>query len=116
MGVTAPTFADILRLLDALVPTNDQNIDSAPHQAFWRGMTRDQFVSKTTDEWNVTGRLVTPGDPGKSNLFLALSGMSPFDGSVAEQMPDTNQDFNARHATANELKMVETWIKANAPG
>src|ERR1700722_7823381 len=31
-----PLFADIQNLLDTLVPPSDANIDSAPHQRFWR--------------------------------------------------------------------------------
>jgi hypothetical protein len=115
-----PTFSNIIGLLDSLVPLKDPNIDDAPHQAFWRAppgqppLTRDQFVSIRTDDWGVEGPLVAPGNPNNSNLYLALSGMTPFDGSQVNQMPDTDRDSNARHATADELNTVATWIKNGA--
>jgi hypothetical protein len=112
-----PAFPDIIDLLNALVPVNDKNIDAAPHQAFWRGSpppTRDQFVSMTTDDWGVPGMLVVPGHPDTSNLYLALSGTAPFDGSQLPQMPDTNADPNARNATEDELNLVKRWILNNA--
>ncbi len=119
MSTTNPQFADICALLDQLVPTSDNNIDSAPHLAFWRSgkappnnyVTQEDFIALTTNDWGIPGSLVTPGNPQTSNLYLALSGKTPFDGSQANQMPDTTQDSNARHATSQEQTMVETWIK-----
>lgn len=118
MSAANPTYSDIFNLLNTLVPPNDPNIGSAPHQAFWRGpppLTRDQFVATVTDPWGVSGNLVVPGQPENSNLFLALSGTGPFDGSQLPQMPDVNSDPNARYATKDEQNTVYTWIKNNAP-
>lgn len=115
MSQSNPTFADITNLLDALVPTSDSNIEDAPHEAFWRNKTRDAFVALTTAVWGVAGNLVTPGNEKTSNLYLALSGQAPFDGSQVPQMPDVNSDPNARVATAAEIAMVAAWIRNNAP-
>jgi hypothetical protein len=115
VSIANPTFSDIVDLLNTLVPANDSNVNDAPHQAFWRGCTRDQFVSKSTDDWGVNGKLVVLGEPASSNLYLALSGTSPFDGSQLPQMPDTNADPNARAATMEQLGMVKQWILNNAP-
>ena len=115
VSIANPTFSDIVDLLNTLVPLGDPNIKDAPHQAFWRGVTRDQFVSKTTDDWGVNGKLVVPGDLTNSNLFLALSGTSPFDGSQLPQMPDINSDPNAKTATAEQLDTVKNWIMNQAP-
>ena len=115
MPIANPTFSDIVNLLNTLVPVNDTNINDAPHQAFWRACTRDQFVSKSTDDWGVNGKLVVPGDPAKSNFYLALSGTPPFDGSQLPQMPDANADPNAQTATAEQLDMVKRWILNDAP-
>jgi len=109
-----PTFADIVALLNTLVPSTDSNINNAPHQAFWRNIDRDSFVALPTDPWGVKGQLVTPGKPNTSNLYLALAGKPPF-GSFPPQMPDINADPNARTATAEELALVEGWIMDNAP-
>jgi hypothetical protein len=109
-----PTFNDIVTLLNALY-NNDPNINNAPHGAFWQNTNRNAFVQIKTDNWGVNGALVTLGNPQKSNLYLALAGLPPFDGSVLSQMPDTDDDPTARHATAAELQMVSTWITNNAP-
>jgi hypothetical protein len=125
MSTTNPRYADICALLDQLVPPTDNNIDDAPHAAFWRTgnpapnnyIIRDDFVSITTDGWGFSGNLVTPGNASQSNLYLALSGTKPFDGSQAPQMPDTTPsgDPLARHATTDEQTMVQTWINNGAP-
>jgi hypothetical protein len=109
-----PTFTDIVTLLNTLY-NNDPNIDNAPHAAFWQNTTRDAFVAIQTDDWGVNGPLVALGKPNASNLFLALSGLAPFDGSGLPQMPDTGADPKGRHATTAELQMVSTWITNNAP-
>jgi hypothetical protein len=109
-----PTFNDIVTLLNTLY-NNDPNIDDAPHGAFWQNTTRNAFVQIQTDHWGVQGPLVTLGNPQQSNLYLALAGLAPFDGSVLPQMPDTGADATARHATTAELLMVATWITNNAP-
>jgi hypothetical protein len=114
MSVDNPTFTDIVNLLNVLY-NNDPDIGDSPHGAFWTKTTRDAFVAIMTDAWGVAGPLVTLKDPNKSNLFLALSGIAPFDGSQVNQMPDTDADSDARHATADELKMVANWIKNSAP-
>jgi hypothetical protein len=113
-----PRFADIQNLLDILVPPSDANVDSAPHQRFWRNAptnTRDGFVNKDTSDWGQSGKLVTPGNPDSSNLYLALAGKSPFDGSQQNQMPDVNADFKATLASADQLNIVATWIQNGAP-
>jgi len=57
--MAAPTFADIVKLLDTLVP-----VPIGAHGNFWQNVTRDQFVAK-----KVFGKiLVTPGNPKTSNL------------------------------------------------
>jgi hypothetical protein len=114
MSTANPTFTDIVNLLSTLV-NNDPNIGDAPHGAFWMNTTRDAFVAIQTDNWGVPGNLVTLGNPKASNLYLALAGITPFDGSQLPQMPDTDADPKGRHATTAELQMVSTWITNKAP-
>lgn len=109
-----PTFAEIVALLNTLY-NNDPNIANAPHGRFWQNTTRDAFVQIRTDNWGVDGELVALGNPHGSNLFLALAGLPPFDGSALPQMPDTDADPAGRHATSQELQMVATWITNGAP-
>jgi hypothetical protein len=109
-----PTFSNIVDLLNALY-NNDPNIENAPHGTFWQNTSRDAFVQIQTDPWGVPGPLITLGIPQKSNMYLALAGQTPFDGSLLPQMPDTQADPNGRHATPTELQMVSTWITNNCP-
>jgi len=102
----ATQFADIVALLNVLVP-----VAIGSHGNFWQNVTRDQFVAK-----KVFGRiLVVPGDVSKSNLFLALAGMPPFDGTGFARMPDVVAVPQARYATPAELQLVGDWITAGAP-
>jgi hypothetical protein len=114
MSAAVPNFSDIVDLLNVLY-NKDPNIDDAPHGAFWQNTTRDVFVARKTDAWGVAGALVTLGNPNKSNLYLALAGIAPFDGSQLPQMPDTDADPDGRHANKAEWEMVATWITNNAP-
>ena len=114
MSPQNPAFSDVVALLDTLV-NNDPNIGDAPHGAFWRNTTRDAFIALRTDSWGVAGKLVTPPNPQTSNLFLALSGIAPFDGSEVPRMPDTDSDPAGRHATPAELAMVALWISNGCP-
>jgi hypothetical protein len=114
MSPQSPTFSDIVNLLNELA-SNDPNIGDAPHGAFWQNTTRDEFIQIRTDNWGVPGPLVILGQPKQSNLFLALSGLPPFDGSQLPQMPDTDADPGGRHANPEELAMVAAWITNNCP-
>jgi hypothetical protein len=107
-----PTFADITRLLNTL---SNGNAEDAPHGAFWVGATRDAFVNIQTDNWGINGPLISLGKPQASNLYLALAGSAPFDGTVLPQMPDTGAAPSSRHATLPELQLVSTWITNGAP-
>src|SRR5262245_12082777 len=109
MSPTNPTFSDIVLLLGTLA-NNAPNIANAPHGAFWQNTTRDKFIQIKTDNWGVPGNLVTLKQPQQSNLYRALAGLAPFDGSELPQMPDTDADPNGRHATQDELAMVALWI------
>ncbi len=118
LTIAHPTYADVVKMLDTLVPANDQNIFGAPHSAFWRGINRNDFVNHDVSGWTggqVTGPLVTPGNPDTSPFYLALAGKPPFDGTSVVQMPDTNADPNANPATPDDLTLVATWIRNGAP-
>jgi hypothetical protein len=131
MSTTNPRYADICALLDQLIPRNDTNVQSAPHQRFWwknqnppanqppTYIDLTDFLKLTVGNWITVssgpGNLVTPGNPSQSYLYLALTGTSPFDGSQTQMMPDTSQDSLARHATPQEQIMVETWINNGCP-
>jgi hypothetical protein len=63
-------FADIQQILDHAIGS----ADIGAHGAFWRGITRDDFIVK-----KVFGRtLIIVGSSAESNLVKALRGEAPF--------------------------------------
>jgi hypothetical protein len=108
-----PSFLDVVTLLNVLYG-DDPDIGSAPHGAFWQNVNRDEFVAMKTDDWGVPGSLVIPGQPENSNLYLALLGAAPFDGSLLPRMPDIDRFGGARYASTDEVSLVEAWIKNGA--
>ena len=61
---TNPTFSDIVALLNTLY-NNDPNISNAPHGVFWQNTNRDDFVAIKTDNWIVSGPLITLRSPDR---------------------------------------------------
>ena len=74
-------FDDVVEILDKSVGGPDEDV--ASHGPFWRGVTKDRFVTM-----KVGGRkLVTPGDGANSSLVKSLRGLAPF-GSDLDPAPD----------------------------
>jgi hypothetical protein len=130
LNTANPTYADVVALLNILVPLTDEDIGNAPHDAFWRIppiITRDQFVAFDVVQWAngatwsggpIAGPLVTPGNADTSWFYLALAGKPPFDGNNSlsiQRMPDITKDSNATLATPDDLALVAIWIKNGAP-
>jgi len=63
-------FHDVQSLLDRSIGPGQ----IGAHRAFWRGLSRDQFVARSVYGYP----LVTPGDSANSNLVKALRGEVPF--------------------------------------
>jgi len=95
-----PTFSDIQTLLDTLY-ANDPNIGYSPHLAFWQNTTRDAFVAIQTGSWGPGGSLVVLGNPEKSNLYLALAGITPFDGSTDRVADGGHLDHQQRSGVSD---------------
>ncbi|EHB59074.1 hypothetical protein MycrhDRAFT_1510 [Mycolicibacterium rhodesiae JS60] len=73
-------FIDVIAILDDSVGGPDADV--ASHGPFWRGITRDRFITM-----KIGGRpLVIPGDGDNSNLVKSLRGQPPF-GSDLPQPP-----------------------------
>lgn len=91
-------FSQIKVFLDEAV--NGQDIGA--HRAFWRGMTRNQFVT-----FKVFGviDLVTVGDGANSNLVKRLSGEG------VSRMPPAPFD----PMPVDRIQFVEQWIDDRAP-
>ncbi|MCW2722882.1 MAG: hypothetical protein JWR81_6704 [Pseudonocardia sp.] len=101
-------FARVIQILD-------NALGSAPahtHGAFWRGLTRDQFVAKVV----LAKPLLAIGDGAGSNLVKALRGQSPFGkdqgvpGATIFRMPK-----NLPPASDIDIDFIESWIDDGCP-
>ena len=105
-------FERVIHILDQAVGGPSVNI--GVHRAFWRGITRDDFVAKT-----VFGlALVTPSDGRGSNLVKALKGESPF----GIDLPDPPADAQFSRMPAglppvpdSDIALIQTWIDDGCP-
>lgn len=100
-----PGFDQVVAILDNAVggPTSS----AGPHGAFWRGVTRDEFVAKS-----VFGLpLIVLGDGAASNLVKALKGEAPFDGGSFNRMPAGG----LAAVSAADISVIEQWIDDDAP-
>jgi hypothetical protein len=118
-----PPGAHLLSLTRAAVPTYSQvqqALDRAingmatigAHGAFWRTLTRDQFVVK-----KVFGQqLLVVGDPANSNIVKAVRGQLPFGsdtgtvGATFRRMP-----AGLPAMTEPDIELIEVWIKNGCP-
>ena len=102
----------VVEILDAAIGGPDVNI--AMHRAFWRGLSRDEFVAK-----NVLGLdLVTVGDGAGSNLVKALRGDAPFGADLAD--PPAGAQFSRMPAGRppvpdSDVGFIEQWIDEGCP-
>ena len=105
-------YARVLAILDEAIGGPDVSIGA--HGAFWRGLSRDQFVAR-----KVFGRqLVDPGKGADSDLVKALKGEAPFgsdlpnppDGAVFPRMP---MDLPA--VSPDNIAFIQQWIDDGCP-
>ncbi len=101
-------FAEIQQLLDAAIG----GVEIGAHHAFWRGITRDQFVIK-----KVFGRaVVNPGNADDSNLVKALRGEAPFGldigtpGATIARMPARMNPM-----APEDITCIVNWINEGCP-
>ena len=84
------------------------------HGAFWRGLTRNQFVSK-----KVFGlELISIGDGARSNLIKALKGESPFGADLSN--PPMDATFNRMPSgrdpvSSDNIAFIQHWIDDGCP-
>jgi photosystem II stability/assembly factor-like uncharacterized protein len=105
-------YERVVQILDSAVGG-----PSAPvgfHGAFWRGLTRNQFVAK-----KVFGlELVTVGNGAGSNLVKALKGESPFGADLPDPPPEAS--FNRMPSgrdpvAAADIAFIQQWIDDGCP-
>jgi len=103
-----PVYSMVRQALDRAV--NGSNFGA--HGAFWRTLTRDQFVMK-----KIFGKqLVAVGDAANSNLVRALRGTLPFGsdtgtaGASLRRMPAARPPMEEA-----DIALIEQWIQAGCP-
>jgi photosystem II stability/assembly factor-like uncharacterized protein len=105
-------FQRVIDILDESI--GGPGVGIGRHGAFWRGLTRDQFVAK-----KVFGKaLVVLGDGANSNLVLALKGLAPFGadqpdppaGATMSRMP-----VALDAVPAESISFIEQWINDGCP-
>ena len=105
-------FQGVIKVLDESIGGPGAGIGA--HRAFWRDITRDEFVAK-----KVFGKaVVVLGDGANSNLVRALKGESPF----GSDLPNHPQDATIRRMPAGRppvpaasIAAIEQWIDAGCP-
>lgn len=105
-------FDKVLQILDAVVggPTAPVGF----HGAFWRGITRNEFVAKKVFGLD----LISVGNGADSNLVKALKGEAPFGADLAS--PPPNADFNRMPSglppvSPGDIAFIQTWIDEGCP-
>jgi hypothetical protein len=103
-----PPFAQVQQLLDTAIGGGQ----IGAHHAFWRGITRDEFVGK-----KVFGKIVVvPGDAAGSNLVKALSAIAPFGEDVGT--PDATiarMPARMNPMPAEDIERIAGWINKGCP-
>jgi hypothetical protein len=105
-------YDHILAILDQAIGGPAVNIGE--HGAFWRDLTRDEFVQKRVIEI----ALVAVGNGADSNLVKALKGQSPFGddltvppaGAIYPRMP-----ADLAPVADIDIAFIEKWINDGCP-
>lgn len=102
MRVSEPTnYQKVIDILDDSIGGSEVEIGA--HGAFWRDLTKDEFVEHTLPGFNV--KIIEVGDPENSNLIRALRGVNPFDDSIFSRMP-----FRMEAISEEKVNFIASWI------
>jgi photosystem II stability/assembly factor-like uncharacterized protein len=105
-------FERVLQILDDAI--GGPNVNIGVHMAFWRGLTRDEFVAK-----NVFGvSLVVLNAGAASGLIKALKGETPFGVDLPD--PPAGAQFSRMPAgldpvSEEDIAFIEQWIDDGCP-
>jgi hypothetical protein len=109
-GKVFTTFAQVQNALQTFVQTNHIPISGAPHGNMWeRGTPAEQYQNFVTGVAIPGYPILQKGNGKGSNIILALSGLSPFDGSEFPQMP-----AGGPYLDADTIAAISAWIDAGA--
>lgn len=101
-------YSDVIEQLEVAI--NREQIGA--HHAFWRGLTRDQFVEK-----RVYGmQLVELGNGNHSNLILAMRGAAPFGEDIGTPDATMPRMPAGRPPMVEEnITLISDWIDGGCP-
>ena len=106
MGIK--TFRAVVDILDAAVGGPGTEV-GPPHHAFWRDVTRDEFVAT-----RLLGQpILVLGDGAHSNLILSLKGEPPFGSGPDAKFPRMPVGFDA--VPDDSIRSIEEWINEGCP-
>ena len=105
-------YAQVAAILDNAIGGPASAIGA--HGAFWRGLSKDQFVAKKVYSLPI----VTVGDGKGSNLIKALKGEVPFGSDLPGAPPGANwprmpDGFPA--VSDADIAFIEQWVDAGCP-
>jgi photosystem II stability/assembly factor-like uncharacterized protein len=105
-------YERVMQILDEAI--GGPNVNIGVHGAFWRGLTRDQFVAKKVFNRD----LVVVGNGSASNLVKALKGESPF--GVDLPNPPPGAQFSRMPAGLSpvseaDIAFIQMWIDDGCP-
>lgn len=98
------TYCAVVQILDDAI--GGPEVDIGRHGAFWRGVSKDDFVQLV-----IYGQpVVVVGNASESSLVRALRGSDPFDGALFPQMP-----VGFPNVPEESINAIETWINDHCP-
>jgi hypothetical protein len=115
MASANPTYATIKDLLDSAIGGGGVTIPA--HGAFWRTMSRDQFVTaKIFGQQLVKPKTGGGFDPDGSALVAALEARAPFGSDVGTPGAIYRRMPAGRAAMPhNNIATIRAWIVAGCP-
>lgn len=105
-------YEHVLQILDAAIGGPGVNI--GVHGAFWRGLTRDQFVAKKVFNRD----LVTLHNGAASNLVKAFKGEAPFGADLPNPPPGaqlSRMPAGLPPVSDADIAFIQTWIDNGCP-
>lgn len=105
-------YEHIIEILDNSI--GGPAVEIGVHRAFWRGLTRDQFVVKRVRALD----LVVVGDGANSNLVKALKGEAPFGADLPAPPPGalfSRMPAGMPPVSDSDVAFVQQWISDRCP-
>jgi len=106
MPTTITSYSDFKTYIDKILNDNNNNINGAPHGAFWDNMTEEQFLTGNVPGIPNAVRICIPGNGKGSNIVQALQGVGLFTGTPYPQMPADGPPY----FTAAQIQPIIDWI------